>query len=88
MLKVRRHVRFGLSYRDLAELLAGRGIEVDDSTLSRWVQDLTPLLVDCVDETDVKVVPERECGYPWPDPRPQTMSCDGSVVPLNPVTTA
>lgn len=46
MLKVRRHVRFGLSYRDLAELLGGCGIEVVDSTLSRWVQDLTPLLVD------------------------------------------
>ena len=88
MLKVRRHVRFGLSYRDLAELLAGCGIEVDDSTLSRWVQDLTPLLVDASTRPTSRSLPERECGYPWPDPRPQMMSCDGSVVPLNPVTTA
>lgn len=35
-----------LSYRDLEELLAERGIEVDRVNLSLWVQKFTPLLVD------------------------------------------
>ena len=74
MLAVRWHVRFGLSYRDLEELLAKRGIEVDHGTLFRWVQRFTPLLVAAappsrhavgsrlfVDETYVKVA--RVCCY-------------------------
>jgi transposase, IS6 family len=68
LLAVRWYVRFGLSCRDLEELLAERGIEVDHVTLQRWVQRFTPLLVDAarpcrhavgrrwfVDETYVKV---------------------------------
>lgn len=68
MLAVRWYLRFGLSYRDLEELLAERGIEVDHVTLYRWVQRFTPLLVEAarpcrhavggrwfVDETYVKV---------------------------------
>ena len=35
MLAVRWYLRFGLSYRDLDELLAERGIEVDHITLFR-----------------------------------------------------
>ena len=59
---------YGLSYRDLEELLAERGIEVDHVTLYRWVQRFTRLLIDAarpvrhlagdrwfVDETYVKV---------------------------------
>jgi IS6 family transposase len=68
VLAVRWYLRFGLSYRDVEELLAERGIEVDHVTLYRWVQRFTPLLVDAarpcrhqvgdrwfVDETYVKV---------------------------------
>jgi transposase, IS6 family len=68
LLAVRWYRRYGLSYRDLEELLAERGIEVDHVTLFRWVQRFTPLLVDAarpcrhsvgghwfVDETCVKV---------------------------------
>ncbi len=43
VLAVRRFLRFGLSYRDLEELLAERGIEVDHVKLYRWVQYFTPL---------------------------------------------
>ncbi len=46
VLAVRWYLRYGLSYRDLEELLAERGIEVDHVTLFRWVQTFTPLLVD------------------------------------------
>jgi hypothetical protein len=59
---------FGLSYRDVEELLVERGIEVDHVTVYRWVQRFTPLLAEAarpcrhavgdrwfVDETYVKV---------------------------------
>jgi hypothetical protein len=43
-LAVRWYLRFGLSYRDLEELLAERGIDVDHVSIFRWVQRFTPLL--------------------------------------------
>jgi transposase-like protein len=43
-LAVRWYLRFGLSYRDVEELLAERGIEVDHVTVYRWVVRFTPLL--------------------------------------------
>ncbi len=68
VLAVRWYLRFGLSYRDVEELLGERGIEVDHVTVYRWVQRFTLLLVDAarpsrhsvgdrwyVDETYVKV---------------------------------
>jgi IS6 family transposase len=68
VLAVRWYLRFGLSYRDVEELLAERGIEADHVTVYRWVQRFTPLLAEAarpaghlvgdrwrVDETYVKV---------------------------------
>jgi transposase, IS6 family len=68
VLAVRWYLRYGLSYRDVEELLGERGIEVDHVTVFRWVQRFAPLLVDAarpcrhavgdrwfVDETYVKV---------------------------------
>lgn len=65
---VRWYLRFGLSFRDVEELLAERGVEVDHVSVYRWVQRFTPLLVDAarprrhavgdrwhVDETYLKV---------------------------------
>jgi len=46
LIAVRWYLRYGLSYRDLEELLAERGIEVDHVTLFPWVQRFTPLLID------------------------------------------
>jgi transposase-like protein len=37
---------FGLSYRDVEELLAERGIQVDHVTIHRWVLRFTPLLAE------------------------------------------
>ena len=67
-LAVRWYLRYGLSYRDVEELLAERGVEVDHVTVYRWVQRFTPLFADAarplrhatgdrwfVDETYVKV---------------------------------
>jgi transposase, IS6 family len=46
VLAVRWYLRFGLSYRDVEELLAERGVDVDHVTIYRWVQRFTPLLAD------------------------------------------
>jgi transposase-like protein len=43
---IRWYLRFGLSYRDVEELLAERGVDVDHVTVFRWVQRFTPLLAD------------------------------------------
>ena len=43
---VRWYLRYGLSYRDVEELLAERAIYVDHVTVYRWVQRFTPLLAD------------------------------------------
>jgi len=68
VIAVRWYLRFGLSYRDVEELLAERGVEVDHVTVYRWVLRFTPLLADAarpcrhlvgdrwrVEETYVKV---------------------------------
>jgi transposase, IS6 family len=68
VLAVRWYLRFGLSYRDVEELLAERGIDVDHVTVHRWVRRFSPLLADAarfgrhrvgdrwhVDETYAKV---------------------------------
>jgi transposase, IS6 family len=65
---VRWHLRYGMSYRDVEELLAERGIEVDHVTVYRWVQTFTREFIDAarparqaagdrwfVDETYVKI---------------------------------
>jgi transposase-like protein len=46
VLAVRWYLRFGLSYRDVEELLAERGVQVDHVTVYRWVQRSTPLLAE------------------------------------------
>jgi IS6 family transposase len=48
-LAVRWYLRYGLSYRDVEELLAERGVEVDRVTVYRWVQRFTPLFTDAAD---------------------------------------
>jgi IS6 family transposase len=68
VLAVRWYLRFGLSYRDVEELRAERGVEVDRVIVCRWVQRFTMLLAEAarpcrhsvgdrwqVDETYVKV---------------------------------
>ncbi|WP_341790969.1 IS6 family transposase [Rickettsia endosymbiont of Gonocerus acuteangulatus] len=66
---VRWYCKYGISYRDLEEMLEERGVEVDHSTIYRWVQYYAPKILDklkwCwkpksgfswrVDETYIKV---------------------------------
>ena len=66
-LAVRWYLRYSLSYRDVEELLAERGVTVDHVTVYRWVQRFTPEFIEAarpcrhapgdrwfVDETYVK----------------------------------
>jgi transposase-like protein len=39
---VRRYCRYGISYRDLEQMMAERGVSVDHSTIYRWVQKYAP----------------------------------------------
>jgi IS6 family transposase len=65
---VRWYLRYGLSYRDVEELLAERGVTADHVTVYRWVQRFTPEFIEAArlcrhvpgdrwfaDETYVKV---------------------------------
>jgi len=65
---VRWYLRFGLSYRDVEELLAERGVTVDHVTVYQWVQRFTQEFIEAarpcrhtpgdrwfVDETYVKI---------------------------------
>jgi len=45
-LAVRWYLRYGLSYRDVEELLAERGITVDHVTVYRWVQTFTSEFIE------------------------------------------
>ena len=38
------YVRYGVSYRDLKEIMAERGVEIDHTTLNRWVVKFSPLI--------------------------------------------
>ncbi len=44
VLNVRWYCRYPLSYRDLEEMMAERGVEVDHSTINRWVLSYAPEL--------------------------------------------
>ena len=44
VMAVRWYLRYGLSYRDVAELLMERGVKVAHSTIYRWVQRYAPEL--------------------------------------------
>jgi transposase, IS6 family len=44
ILCVRWYLRYSLSYRDLEEIMAERGLSVDHVTIWRWVQRYAPVL--------------------------------------------
>ena len=41
---VRWYCKYGISYRDLEEMMAERGLSIDHTTLYRWVQHYAPEL--------------------------------------------
>ncbi|MGF1523877.1 MAG: IS6 family transposase [Leptolyngbyaceae cyanobacterium] len=86
LLNVRWYCRYALSYRDLEEMMAERGLSVDHSTINRWVLQYGPELDQrCrphlrmtndswkVDETYVKVKGEWKYLYRAVDSSGQTL---------------
>ena len=59
MLNVRWYLSYKLSYRDLSEMAAERGLEVDHTTIYRWVIKFTPEL-----EKTVRRL-KRSAGKSW-----------------------
>ena len=54
-LSIRWYVRYRLSYADVAEWLAERGVMVDRSTVYRWVQRFLPLFAEAASSHRVPV---------------------------------
>ena len=86
LLAVRWYLRYGLSYRDVEELLAERGVEVDHVSIYRWVQRFTPLVIEAarpsrhsvgdrwfVDETYIRVAGVWRYVYRAVDPHGQVI---------------
>ncbi len=86
VLCVRWYLGYKLSYRDLAEMIAERGVSVAPSTILRWVQHYTPEFEKRwnrlarpvgvswrVDETYIKVRGRRVYLYRAADARGQTV---------------
>lgn len=49
LLRVRWYLRYALSYRDLEEMMAERGLHLDHTTIFRWVQRYAPELETAAD---------------------------------------
>lgn len=60
LLCVRWYLAYPLSYRNLAEMMAERGVEVDPSNIYRWVQKFTPKL-----EAVFRKGKKRSVGKSW-----------------------
>lgn len=60
ILAVRWYCKYGISYRDLEEMLSERGIKVDHSTIYRWVQYYAPKILD-----KLKWYWKPKLGYSW-----------------------
>lgn len=53
------YVRFGVSYRDLEEIMAERGVPVDHATLNRWIGKYAGAVADEAHRR------KRPTGYSW-----------------------
>ncbi len=86
LLCVRWYLRYTLSYRDLEEIMMERGLQIDHSTLNRWVLQYSPELDKRIrrhlksakgsyriDETYIKVKGKWKYLYRAVDPKGQTI---------------
>ena len=60
LMTVRWYLSYSLSYRDIEELMAERGVTVDHSTLNRWVIKYAPLL-----EAEFRKKHKKRVGSSW-----------------------
>jgi DDE domain len=64
---VRWYCRYGISYRDLEQMMAERGVSVDHSTIYRWVQRYAPEI-------------EKRLRWHWRRPRAGSWRVDETYV--------
>ena len=64
---VRWYCRYGISYRDLEQMMAERGVTVDHSTIYRWVQKYAPEI-------------EKRLRWQWRCPRSTSWRVDETYV--------
>ena len=64
---VRWYCRYGISYRDLEQMMAERGVSVDHSTIYRWVQKYAPEI-------------EKRLRWHWRRPRSVSWRVDETYV--------
>lgn len=57
---VRWYCKYGISYRDLEEMMLERGCEIDHTTLYRWVQHYAPKI-----EKRMRWYWKPQMGYSW-----------------------
>jgi len=62
---VRWYLRYSLSLRDVEELLAERGLEVDHTTIWRWVQRYGPELEQRLRSTCAAAPETAFASVPW-----------------------
>ena len=60
LMAVRWYLAYSLSYRDIEELMAERGVSVDHSTVNRWVIKYSPEL-----EAESRKSNKRKVGSSW-----------------------
>ena len=85
---VRWYVAYPLSYRQIAEMMAERGVQVDHSTLQRWAIRFLPVLTERFrqlkktvgpkwrrDETDVRISGKWQYCYRAVDSEGKTVDC-------------
>jgi transposase-like protein len=89
LLNVRWYLKYALSYRNLEEMMAERGVEVDHTTIMRWVHQYSPEIEKKirkhlrptndswrVDETYIRVKGEWKYLY-------RAVDSDGNTIPKN-----
>jgi len=64
---VRWYCRYGISYRDLEQMMAERGVSVDHSTIYRWAQKYAPEI-------------EKRLRWHWRHPRSRRWRVDETYV--------
>ena len=64
---VRWYCRYGVSCRDLEQMMAERGVSVDHSTIYRWVQKYAPKI-------------ERRPRWQWRQPRSTSWRVDETSI--------
>src|SRR5271170_1523257 len=64
---VRWYCRYGISYRDLEQMMGERGVALDHSTIYRWVQKYAPVI-------------EKRLRWQWRRPRSTSWRVDETYV--------